>query len=115
MKTYATDTMAIVSYLGKRRLPPLVKQTFLSADVGLCRIVVPAIVAVEVAYLSEKSRIEVSLDDLKDHISKYEAYELVPLSLEMIETSFQIDDIPELHDRLISGTARYLNFQLIFE
>lgn len=67
----------------------------------------------EVAYLSEKNWIDIILSDLKDHISQYEAYELMPLDFEMIEASFQIEDIPELHDRLISGTTRCLNLPLI--
>jgi len=29
------------------------------------------------------------------------------------EAAFEITDIPELHDRLIAGTARHLNLQLI--
>lgn len=35
MKQYVTDTMAIVSYLGKRKIPPSVKQLFQLADLGL--------------------------------------------------------------------------------
>lgn len=31
----------------------------------------------------------------------------------IIETAEQITDIPELHDRLISATARHLNLELI--
>lgn len=31
----------------------------------------------------------------------------------MIEESFQIDDIPELHDRLIAGTAKKVDVPII--
>ena len=113
MNQYVSDTMAIVSYLSKRRLPPSVKQIFQSADVGLCTIIIPAIVAVEVNYLSEKGRIDVSLADLKQYIDQYDTYKFQPLTLDIIEVSAQIIDIPELHDRLIAGTARSLNLSLI--
>ena len=113
MSQYVTDTMAIVSYLSKRRLPPSVKQLFQSADVGLSSILIPAIVAVEVGYLSGKGRIDVSLVDLKQHIDQYATYQLQPLTLEIIETSLLMTDIPELHDRLIAATARFMNLPLI--
>ena len=35
------------------------------------------------------------------------------LSFEVIKAAFEIMDIPELHDRLIAGTARHLGLPLI--
>jgi predicted nucleic acid-binding protein len=35
------------------------------------------------------------------------------LSLEILKTAAEIDDIPELHDRLIAATAKYLDLPLI--
>src|SRR3989339_671479 len=35
------------------------------------------------------------------------------LSINIIKSAFEITDIPELHDKLIAGTARYLNLPLI--
>ncbi|GAB3959979.1 hypothetical protein GCM10028805_57080 [Spirosoma harenae] len=113
MNQYVSDTMAIVSYLSKRRLPPSVKQIFQTADVGLCSIIIPAIVAVEVNYLSGKGRIDVSLADLKLYIQQYDSYHFQPLTLEIIESSVQINDIPELHDRLIAATALSIDNPLI--
>ncbi len=113
MTQYVSDTMAIVSYLSKRRLPPLVKQVFQSTDVGLCTIFIPAIVAVEVGYLSEKGRIDVSLADLRHHISQYTTYQFQALTFDIVEVCAQITDIPELHDRLIAATAKSLGLPLI--
>jgi PIN domain nuclease of toxin-antitoxin system len=36
-----------------------------------------------------------------------------PLTQAIVETAEKITDIPELHDRLISATARHLNLELI--
>ena len=113
MTQYVSDIMAIVSYLSKRRLPPSVKQVFQSADVGLCTIFIPAIVAVEISYLSEKGRIDVSLADLRQHISHYSTYQFQPLTFEIIDVCVQITDVPELHDRLIAATAKSLGLPLI--
>jgi hypothetical protein len=54
MTRYATDTMALVSYLGKRKMPPHVKQIFQLADVGLCEIIIPSVVFFEISYLPKK-------------------------------------------------------------
>jgi len=40
-------------------------------------------------------------------------YQFEPLSFEILKTAFEIDDIPELHDRLIAATARYLGLPII--
>lgn len=50
MKQYVTDTMALVSYIGKRKLPISAKQIFQMADLGQNEILIPAIVLVEVAW-----------------------------------------------------------------
>ena len=71
MICYTTDTMALVSYIGKRRLPPSIKQIFQMTDVGLFQITIPAIVFFEISYLFEKERIDVSPQDILDHLFKY--------------------------------------------
>ncbi len=100
--------MAVVSYVGKRRLPPSVKQIFQMADVGLCKILIPAIVIVEVSYLSERNRIDLLPTELKLYIDQFPSYTVQDLTVAIIETAFQITDIPELHDRLIAGTSCFL-------
>ncbi len=113
MKQYVTDTMALVSYIGKRKLPISAKQIFQMADLGQNEILIPAIVLVEVAYLSEKERIDVSLKDIFNHMATFPNYFEQPLSFEILTQSFKITDIPELHDRIIGGTALFLDLELI--
>jgi predicted nucleic acid-binding protein len=36
-----------------------------------------------------------------------------PMDATIIKASFDIDDIPELHDRLIAGTAKAMGLDLI--
>ncbi len=74
---------------------------------------IPAAVLFEIAYLHEKGRISVSLQTIRDILEQAVNYVEEPLSSEIIATAFEIDDIPELHDRLIAGTARYLNAPLL--
>lgn len=113
MKQYVTDTMAIVSYLGKRKMPPSVKQIFQSADLGLVQIYIPSIVFFEIGYLSEKSRIDIGLNDVLTHIAEFSTYLEQSLTFNIVVESYEILDIPELHDRLIGGTAKFLDLELI--
>ena len=113
IQSYVTDTMAIVSYLGKRRLPVSVKSIFQSADLGTVKILIPAIVLVEIGYLSEKGRIDVSIKDVFKHLTDFPTYSEQTLTFDIVAESYKITDIPELHDRLIGGTAKYLNLELI--
>ena len=113
IQSYVTDTMAIVSYLGKRRLPVSVKSIFQSADLGTVNIFIPSIVLVEIGYLSEKGRIDVSINDVFKYLSDFPTYAEQALTFDIVVESYKITDIPELHDRLIGGTAKYLNLELI--
>ena len=79
---YVTDTMAIVSYLSKRKMPVAVKQLFQATDLGSTYIFIPAIVLVEIGYLSEKGRIDVSIQDVLKHLSNFPNYSEQPLTFE---------------------------------
>ena len=70
-------------------------------------------VALEIGYLSERGRIEATLVDLVTYCRTYRNMEIIPMTVEIIQSSFEIDDIPELHDRIISGTAYALKQPLI--
>ncbi|MBE9510435.1 MAG: hypothetical protein IMY71_06115 [Bacteroidetes bacterium] len=74
---------------------------------------IPATVLTEIGYLSEKQRSETNLQHAKAYYTKYASIQIEALTEAITEKSFEIDDIPELHDRLIAGTAFFKNFILI--
>ena len=113
MNKYVADTMAYILYLEKRKMPKKVKQIFKEAELGKHNIYIPTIVIIEIAYLSEKNRIDINLLEVKRHINNSEYFIEQILNLEIVENSFEITDINELHDRLIAGTSKYLNLELI--
>lgn len=113
MAEYVTDTQALVKFMmGEKVINDKAHQAFLSADKGECTIVIPAVVLMEVLYLFKKNRIEIGLLQTED-LLKSKNYQFEPLSLEILKTASEIDDIPELHDRLIAATARYLDIPII--
>ena len=113
MDSFVTDTQALVKFMmGKKVINDRSHQAFLSADKAESTIIIPAIVLMEVLYLFEKNRIDISLFQTED-LLKSQNYQFEPLSLEILKTASEITDIPELHDRLIAATARYLDLPLI--
>jgi PIN domain nuclease of toxin-antitoxin system len=71
------------------------------------------VVIFEIAYLHEKKRIPISVKDIENIIADSVNYVEEALTLDIIKSAFEITDIPELHDRLIAGTARHLDIPLI--
>jgi len=111
---YVTDTQAIIKFMnGEMVISPEINSIFADTDNGRNIIIIPSIVLFEIGYLHEKSRIKVSIDNMEQIIRSSVNYIEEKLSIEIIKASFEITDIPELHDRLIAGTARYLNLPLL--
>ena len=52
-------------------------------------------------------------NDFKTYRNEYESIAVEPMTEELIEKAFGINDIPELHDRLIAGTALKAGVKLI--
>ena len=113
MDKFVTDTQALVKFMmGKKVINDRSHQSYLSADRGESTIIIPAIVLMEVLYLFEKNRINVDLLQTED-LLKSRNYQFEPLSFEILKTASTINDIPELHDRVIAATARYLDLPII--
>ena len=113
MDSFVTDIQALVKFMmGKKVINDRSHQAFQSADKGEATIIIPAIVLMEILYLFEKNRIDIGLLQTED-LFKSQNYQFEPLSFEILKTASEIDDIPELHDRLIAATARYLDLPII--
>ena len=110
---YVTDTVGLIIYLEKRKLGADSQQIFNSAEFGKTIIYVPAMVLAEILYLSERNKITANLHDVFQLFQKFPNFKEFSLNADVIKTTQQITDIPELHDRLISATATLLNLELI--
>jgi len=105
--------MGLILRIERRKLGATVKPIFDSVESGGAIVYVPALVFAEILYLSEKHRISISLRAVADYLKQFPNYKEYPMSLAVIQSAAEITDIPELHDRLIAGTARLLNLDLI--
>jgi PIN domain nuclease of toxin-antitoxin system len=111
---YLADTVAIVRYL--RTHPALGKQAaklLRSADQGDHHIYLSAISLMEVMYLSEAKRVDVRVDDLIELVSHSANYEIVPVGAEIVSVATGIDDVPDLHDRMIAASASWLGVPIL--
>ncbi len=110
---FATDTMGLVLRLERRKMGQRAKAVFEAAEAGQVRLVVPAMVFAEIMYLSEKGRIDASIEDAAGYVARYPNCREHPMDIRVIRSAAQITDIPELHDRLIAATAHLLGIRLI--
>jgi predicted nucleic acid-binding protein len=114
MNKYVIDTQALVKFMnGVKVINNSIDSILKKADIGENIIIIPSTVIFEIAYLNEKGRIPIALTDVINIIDNSINYVEEKLSKEVIKAAFEINDIPELHDRLIAGTARLLNLPLI--
>ena len=92
---------------------PTAKPILDSVESGDATVYVPTLIFAEILYLSEKQRIDISIRAVADHLQQYPNYKEYPMSLAVVQSAAPITDIRELHGRLIAGTARLLNLELI--
>ena len=110
---YVADTVGLILYLEKRKSGANAEQIFDAAENASTIIHIPAMVFAEILYLSEKKRISANLTDVFQLIQNFPNFKEFQMSGNVIKSAAQITDIPELHDRIISATARFLNLELI--
>ena len=110
---FVTDTMGLVLRVESRRPSTRVRRIFEAADLHEAVVYIPTVVFAEILYLSVRGRIEVTLNRAAEFLQQYSGYQEFPLSLAVAQSAAEIRDVPELHDRLIAGTARLLGLTLI--
>ncbi|HHT9146150.1 MAG: PIN domain-containing protein [Candidatus Brocadiaceae bacterium] len=114
MNKYVIDTQALIKFLnGVKVINENIDLILRKTDEGENIIIIPSVVMFEIGYLHEKKKIPISIVDVEKIINNSINYVEEKLSINIIKSAFEITDIPELHDKLIAGTARYLNLPLI--
>ena len=67
----------------------------------------------EVLYLAEAGRIDVPLDELVRIMAQSRNYEIVPVDADIVLSAIPVDDVPELHDRILVATAVHLGVPIL--
>lgn len=118
MSQYVTDTHPLLWHIASdARLSSTAQRVFEEADAGLHQILIPSIVLVEAVYLAEKKRIDpLVLDQLFFLLDLAPAnHILVPLELGVARTLRMLsrEQVPDMPDRIVVATAKYLGLELI--
>ncbi len=111
--SYVTDTMAVILRLERRKLGQIVKNIFEKSETGQIMLFIPAMVLAEIVYLAERNKIDTTLKEIINYCINYPTIKIESISDKIISKSFEIDDIPKLHDRIIAGTAFFKGLELI--
>jgi predicted nucleic acid-binding protein len=112
MTGFIADTMAVILWMEKRKMPQKSKMLFSKAEKNEVNLYVPAMVLAEIGYLSEKKKIEITLSDTIAYLNKYNIL-IHAIDVDVIKSAFEIIDIPELHDRLIAASGKVLGYPIV--
>lgn len=110
---YVADTVTITRHFsGVGKIGSKAKKVIKEAEEGKHSLFISVVSLFEIMYLAEKSRIKISLKNTVSDIQKKSCYTIVDLNTEIILKAETIK-FYELHDRLILGTAKYLNLDIL--
>ncbi|EDN68320.1 conserved hypothetical protein [Beggiatoa sp. PS] len=111
---YLADSVALIRHLRKhRRLGIKARKILQEADAGEHTIFVSAMSLMEILYLAQAKKITVDLAQVMTLISNSPNYTLVPIDADVVLATATVDDVPELHDRILVGTAKHLQVPIL--
>jgi len=111
---YITDTHALLWWFtDSPQISPTAAQLFKKCERGEIAIFIPSIVMAEALSIFDKRRLTFDFKKLFNRIHKSENFILVPLDFAILQKMVDLTDVPELHDKIIASTAKYLSLPII--
>ena len=103
---FVIDTHALIWYLGEsEKLPDLARKKLQGIDKGESIGFIPVIVLAEAGYIFEKGRTKVSLQEVLAVIDRGDNYRILDFDREQLEKMLEVEEVPEMHDRIIAAAA----------
>ena len=104
---YVADTHGFIWFLtDDKRLGKKAKEIFERADEGKVIIIIPTIVLAELVFICQKKNAAVKFKDVMDKINESSNYIYYNLDIKIISEIANLTQIPEMHDRIITATAK---------
>lgn len=111
---YVTDTHAFLWFLEHdKKLGKNALAIFQACDEGKEIIAIPSIVLLECMFVYEKKRIEAEFQEITRKLERSLNYQVYPLDEDIVSQCQNLSPIVEMHDRIITATAKLLNASLI--
>ncbi|MBW2066115.1 MAG: PIN domain-containing protein [Deltaproteobacteria bacterium] len=110
---YLADTVTIIRHFsGAGRIGKEARLVLEGVEKGESHLFLSTVLLVEILYLAEKKRIGINLQDSLSTIGGSKNYSVVDLTSSIVSLAAGIK-YPEIFDRLIISTAKYLDVPLI--
>ena len=111
---FVTDTHALLWwFIDSRKISSKAIEIFDKCESGENVILIPSIVLAEALSIFEKKRIHFDFRRLLKRIEDSENFIIIPLDYPILQKMIDLKDVPELHDKIIGSTAKYLDAPLI--
>jgi PIN domain nuclease of toxin-antitoxin system len=110
---YLADTITIVRHFSKTgKIGGSAREIISGVEHGEHHLFISIISLVEIMYLSQKKRIKISLEETLERINESDNYSVVDLTAQIVSLAENIQ-FPEIFDRLIIATAKYLGIPML--
>ena len=111
---FITDTHALLWWFtNSPKLSSKVSDIFARCENAESIIFIPSIVIAEALSIFDKKRVLFNFRNLFRKIHEGENFVLIALDYPILQKMIDLNDVPELHDKIIVATAKYLNLPLI--
>ena len=111
---FVTDTHALLWWFTESpKMSPKASAIFEQCEKGENVIFIPSIVIAEALSIFDKKRISFDFKRLFKKIHDSENFVLIALDYLILQEMVALKDIPELHDKIIVSTVKYLNLPII--
>jgi PIN domain nuclease of toxin-antitoxin system len=111
---FVTDTHALLWwFIDSPKLGHKAAGIFSKCEKGEIVIFVPSIVIAEALSIFDKKRVSFDFKKLFRKISESDNFVIIALDFPILQKMVDLKDVPELHDKIIVSTAKYLNLPVI--
>jgi PIN domain nuclease of toxin-antitoxin system len=111
---YVLDTHTLIWYfIGSKRLKRKAKQVIDECLGHGGRLLVPTIVLSEALDIAEKQKVEFDFATMYKLIREEPSFAIIGFSPEIFEATVKLKAVKEIHDRIISATARFYSAAII--
>lgn len=114
MEIYVVDAHPLVWFITENtRLSEAAYRLLEQAELAEVQVLIPAIVLAEIAYIAQRKRVDVTVDELLQRIEDGDGFAVAPFDIAIFRTMLQLPAEWEIHDRIIGATAYHYKAKLI--
>ena len=111
---YIVDTHALIWwFIDSPKIGRKAAEIFENCEKGYDVIFIPSIVIAEALSIFDKKRVSFDFRKLFKKIHGSENFVIIALDYPILQKMVDLKEIPELHDKIIVSTAKYLNLPVI--